>query len=234
MYQTTMKQMTSNNVNKAKMQSDKSRGETDAPRNKDYYDEDDDMKYTLRVGDVVSYQTYPFLSWKTTTVTSIRPSNDMYSEDLCVHTSNRDMITSWFEVITSEYDDAPPKGIKRLIDRVNLEESSLSHSARQKVATVSKNEMAVAAYTHAVADVSMKLKAGKLSLIEFPTGDATENQIINNIDEDDEETKSEEEEDTEPLGSVGYKFEKIFYGMDGSKNKCWYFGEVIEIKYTKK
>ena len=75
----------SNNVDKAKMQSDKSRSETDDPRNEDY-DEDYDMRYTLRVGDVVSYQTYPFCTWKTSTVTSILRSNDMYEEDLCVHT----------------------------------------------------------------------------------------------------------------------------------------------------
>ena len=77
----------SNNVDKAKMQSDKSRSKTDDPRNEDY-DEDDDMRYTLTVQNVVSYQTYPFCTWKTSTVTitSILPSNDMYEEDLCVHT----------------------------------------------------------------------------------------------------------------------------------------------------
>ena len=121
-----------------------------------------------------------------------------------------------------------------MIDRVNLEESSLSPSARQRLTTVTKNELAIAAYNHAVADVSTKLKAGKLSLIDFASKDVTSNQSIVELDEDDEETKSEENDDTEPLGSVGYKFEKIFYGMDGSKNKCWYFGEVIDIKYIKK
>eukprot|EP00956_Cyclotella_meneghiniana_P002196 scaffold2448_cov24-Cyclotella_meneghiniana.AAC.4 len=168
------------------------------------------MKYTLRVGDVVSYQTYPFCTWKETTVTSIRPSTDMYSENRCVHTSNRDMITSWFEVISSEHDDAPPKGIKKLIDRVNLEESSLSPSARQRLTTVTKNELAISAYTHAVADVSTKLKAGKLSLIEFPSKDATSNQSIVEIDEDDEETKSEEKDDAEPLLVLDTNLKKYF------------------------
>ena len=88
--------------------------------------------------------------------------------------------------------------------------------------------------SHAVADVSMKLKAGKLSLIDFPSKDATEKQSIVNVDEDDGDANSEAKVDPEPLGHVGYKSEKVFYGTDGNKNKCWYFGEVIDIKYTKR
>ena len=55
-----------------------------------------------------------------------------------------------------------------------------------------------------------------------------------NVDEDDGDANSEEKVDPEPLGHVGYKSEKVFYGTDGNKNKCWYFGEVIDIKYTKR
>eukprot|EP00956_Cyclotella_meneghiniana_P026945 scaffold59470_cov36-Cyclotella_meneghiniana.AAC.3 len=43
---------------------------------------------------------------------------------------------------------------------------------------------------------------------------ATEKQSIVNVDEDDGDANSEEKVDPEPLGHVGYKFEKIFYGTD--------------------
>ena len=56
----------------------------------------------------------------------------------------------------------------------------------------------------------MKLKAGKLSLIDFPSKDATEKQSIVNVDEDDGDANSEEKVDLNHSAMLDTNSRKYF------------------------